>query len=122
MDAAAQKQQIWNVGVKLLVDGNKITAERARRILGKLVKDYSQELLATAIDVAVAENAVDPKAFIVAVMRERSQPKWRTVGQTSEAVEEYADCIACGNTRRLHPEVTDWQDPRFIEPCPHCTK
>lgn len=122
MDSNEQKRQIWTVGVKLLVDGNKLTAETARRILGKLTKQYSQELLATAIEVAVAENAVDPKAFIVAVMRERSNPTWRNVGKASDEIEQFQDCSHCVNTRRQHPDITDWQDPRFSEPCEFCKK
>lgn len=120
MNPAEQKRQIWTVGVKLLVSGNGITAESARRILGKLTKQYSQELLATAIEVAVTENAVDPKAFIVAVLRERSQPAWINVGSSPAETDELQDCPACGNTRRKHPAITDWQDPLFNAPCDLC--
>lgn len=122
MEITKQKRQIWTVGVKLLVDGNKLSAERARRILGKLTKQYSQELLATAIEVAIEEAAVDPKAFIVAVLRQRSQPGWQGVGQTDTTTPELADCPACDNTRREHPAITDWQDPLFNVPCKQCSK
>ncbi len=72
------ERRIWEDGVDLLVQKAKMKDESARPLLGRLAKQYGEELLAESIAVTLTKNPAEPKAFLIGVLKHRwnqSQPK-----------------------------------------------
>lgn len=63
-------RRIWKDGVDLLKQSG-ITEKNARSLLGKLAKDYSNELLAECIAVAQAKNPVNAEEFLIGALKAR---------------------------------------------------
>jgi hypothetical protein len=68
------ERRIWEDGVDLLVHKAKMKDESARPLLGRLAKQYGEESLAIAIAVTMAKNPVEPKAFMIGVLKQRANP------------------------------------------------
>lgn len=66
------ERRVWKDGVDLLMKDGKSTENVVRSFLGKLAKQYGQDLLAEAISVTVAKNPVNPKEFLVGTLKSRS--------------------------------------------------
>ena len=66
------ERRVWKDGVELLMKDGKTSDNVARSFLGKLAKQYGQDLLAEAISVTVARNPVNPKEFLVGTLKSRS--------------------------------------------------
>lgn len=65
-------RRIWKDGVDLLMKDGK-SGRQARAFLGKLAKDFSNELLAECIAVTQAKNPAEVESFLVAVLKTRSK-------------------------------------------------
>lgn len=123
-DAAVTRDPVWGDGLELLMTTAKMTEAQARPFLGRLAKKYDKQTVLDAINVTAAEKPADPRSFLIGVLRERSGDNMRAklyVGKDRGSEAAFADCDHCENTRRRHPDVTDWQDPRFIVSCEHCS-
>lgn len=72
--ATGQSQQdfdIWKLGVgKLVATGT--SEPDARSLLGKMRRDYGEDVLSSAITKLLAQNPVDPKAYLVGILQGRS--------------------------------------------------
>ena len=66
------ERRVWKDGVDLLMKDGKSSENVVRSFLGKLAKEYGQDLLAEAISVTVAKNPVNPKEFLVGTLKSRS--------------------------------------------------
>lgn len=62
------ERRIWKDGIDLL-SKSALTEKQARPFLGRLAKDYGNEKLAEAIAVTQAKNPVDPKVFLIGVLK-----------------------------------------------------
>lgn len=84
-----QDFDIWKLGVgKLMATG---TAESdARMFLGKLRRDYGDDILSDAITKLLAQNPVDPKAYLVGVLQGRSKTKPSKVDHSIASAERVA--------------------------------
>jgi hypothetical protein len=83
------ERRIWEDGVDLLVEKAKMKDESARPLLGRLARQYTPELLAEAIAVTLAKNPPEPKAFLIGVLKQRSNPNpAATVGKAREQTDE----------------------------------
>jgi hypothetical protein len=115
------ESRIWKEGVDLLQRSD-MKPESARSLLGKLAKDHGKELLAECIAAAQAHNPADPKAWITAALKRRSNPNPEAfVGKAYDEPEatEYIACETCEGRSHIFPpngRVTD------AIPCPDCTE
>jgi hypothetical protein len=95
-DAAAGADP-WQQGIEILKHSGKMTEAQARPFLGRLAKQYSQPLLAEAIAATYAEKPVDPRAFLIGVLQERSGDNMRaksSVGR-DDGVERAVELVPC---------------------------
>lgn len=65
-------RRIWKDGVEMLQFGG-MKNQSARSMLGKLAKQYKPELLGECIAATMAKNPVNPEAYLVGVLKERSK-------------------------------------------------
>ncbi len=80
---------VWHTGLDLLV-GKGTKEQTARTLLGRWVKEHGEETVAFAIDRALQEQPVEPKAFIAGVLKskpKRGQPK-NALDQIQEVMDE----------------------------------
>lgn len=74
--------QVWQSGIDLLSKSNMAEAQ-ARTFLGKLTKDHGKQAVHEAIGAAVAEQPVDPRAYLRAVCAGRNKPPREATTVTS---------------------------------------
>lgn len=62
---------IWKTGIELFGGAEQST----RALLGKLAKDYGKQALADAIENTLVEKPVDPKSYVIGILKdEKNQP------------------------------------------------
>lgn len=91
--ATAERQQqdfdIWKLGVgKLMATGT--PEQDARSLLGKMRKDHGSDVVSEAITKMLATNPVDPKAYLLGVLRGRNGTAKSKVDQSLAAAERVA--------------------------------
>lgn len=124
-DAAAAddpvERRIWKDGIALLSRSG-MTEKQARPFLGRLAKDHGRMQVASAIAVTQAANAVDARAYIVAVLQERSNAKaGMAVGRFDPArtLKVEAACLECFDTGQIYETSAggDGRDVITTRPC-----
>lgn len=65
------ERRIWTDGVELMKLGG-VKESNARSLLGKLAKEYGNDMLAESIAVTQSRNAVNPHEFLIKVLKEKS--------------------------------------------------
>lgn len=103
-------RRIWKDGVDLLKQSS-MTEAQARPLLGRLAKDFGNEILAECIAVAQAKNPADPRAFLIGCLNERSGKNNRIKSRVG--AHELSDCGRCSNTRHILENGEE-------APCPKC--
>lgn len=73
------KDLVFGAGLEMLI-GAGTPESSARTLLGKLIRDYSKEAVAEAIETALVENPVDPKGYLVGVLKSRKTVKIKGIG------------------------------------------
>jgi hypothetical protein len=74
--------QVWQAGIELL--GRSSMAEaQARAFLGKLTKDHGKQAVQEAVGAAVAEQPVDPRAYLRKVCAGRNKPSAKAMAGAS---------------------------------------
>jgi hypothetical protein len=99
-DDTPVERRIWKDGIELLAKSG-LTESKARPLLGRLARDYGKIELAQAIAATQAENSVDPKPFLIAVLLKRSGATDRVklqVGKSNGGAPYTPDppCDICG--------------------------
>lgn len=113
--------RIWDAGTELL-ERSGLSTKQAKPFLGRLAKDYGSELLAECIASALAKNPADPKAYLIAVLKGRTQDKAKSqVGKHTEP-ETKVECKTCSDTGEVSqkPRVAKYDWEIEIVPCPDC--
>lgn len=114
------ERRIWKDGIDLL-NKSGLTEKQARPLLGRLAKDYGNELLAESIAATQAKNPADPVPFLIAVLKRRSSPNPNAlVGKHDPSTEEPLQCQTCLDTGEIRQKIegSDWQVK--LVPCPEC--
>lgn len=88
--AGLTEGQIWEAGIELLSKSGMAEAQ-ARTFLGKLTKDHGKQALQEAVSAAVAEQPVDPRAYLKAVCSSQKGHLTRHAGFDQRAYEEVPD-------------------------------
>lgn len=118
----------WTLGIELLKTA-KMTEAQARPFLGRLAKQYSAAQMHTAIEATASEKPADPRAFLIAVLRERSGENARVKaevgkyrpGSVSEPVVACLDCLDTGVITVPVPEDRrTWSQEIENIACPEC--
>lgn len=120
MDAAALNAEIWNVGVKMLTEtGGK--EREVRSLLGDLAKKHGRPQLAAAIRETRASEPVDPRGYLIKVLRDRSSRA--AVGKSVLVDETPATCTECKDTKKIFVQregsTFDWD--LVPKECPKCS-
>lgn len=97
--ATVTEGQIWQAGIDLLGKANMAEAQ-ARTFLGKLTKDHGKQAVHEAVEAAVAQQPVDPRAYMREVCASR--------GGTSRRVAASATSV-----RALGFETKDYDHERL---------
>lgn len=63
------KDEIWKHGRQMLVEGSKMTTEKAGEILGKLVKDLGPQATLDGIRHCIRASIADPKTYLLSLKR-----------------------------------------------------
>lgn len=94
----------WNGWLELLTQDANMTEAQARPFLGRLAKDFGKDLvmssLADARAAIATEKPVDPKSFLIGVVRQRDKSKTAMYVGSSAGVGEMAlpePCEHCGS-------------------------
>jgi len=125
---SSPEPDIWTAGIELLKTA-KMTEAQARPFLGRLAKQYTADLVHTAIEVTAAERPADPKAFLIGVLRERSGDNQRrrssvgkhVPGAIAEPNVGCKECLDTGTTLQPVPEDRrQWEWEVEEMPCPAC--
>jgi hypothetical protein len=118
-DTHAVDQQIWRDGVKLLLDtGGK--EREVRSLLAQLAKVHGQKALATAIVDTKAANPVDPRSYLIKMLRDRTS---RTnVGRSELEDAPPPACSECNDLKKvMRPKPNRQFDWEMVQiDCPDC--
>ncbi len=116
------ERRIWTDGKDLLRKSG-MAESSLGSFLGKMAKDYGNELLAEAIAVTQAKNPAEPKEFLIGVLRERSGKNRSTVGRNVPDPEEppaqTPDCSMCYDLRVKYVKADTGGTERIN--CPQCS-
>lgn len=63
---------IWNLGVKKIVAADHVSDQSARSFLGEQIKTFGKGAVSHAVTEALAQEAVEPKSYIVAVLQSQN--------------------------------------------------
>lgn len=115
-------RRIWTDGKDLLRKGG-MSEHSLGPFLGKLVKEHGRSLVAESIAATQAENAADPKTFLLGVLRTRSPKNRPQVGRSlpSTAADFTEECLTCFDTGSV---IVRDDEGRMIgdEVCPECSQ
>lgn len=128
--AAVQHQNgdPWTPGIELLKTAQ-MTEAQARPFLGRLAKQYSAAEMHTAIEATASEKPADPRAFLIAVLRERSGENARvkaSVGKyrPEKMQQPVFNCRECCDTGEILVPVPEdrrtWSQEMEKVACPEC--
>lgn len=108
------ERRIWRDGIDLLSKSS-MTEKQARPLLGRLAKDYGNNKLAEAIAVTQARNPVDPRPFLIGVLKTGDADKVKLqVGKAFDDPVPFAPtCYACSDLGEV------WEDGG-MRPCTQC--
>lgn len=80
--AVLTEGQVWQAGIDLLSKSN-MAESQARTFLGKLTRDHGKQAVHEAVGAAVAEQPVDPRAYLRAVCAGRNKPTRQELGNAN---------------------------------------
>lgn len=112
---------IWNSG-KSLLSRSGLDVRQAGAFLGKLVKDHGKDAVATAVSVTLANNAADPKTYLIAVLQKRATAP-ALVGKHVAPPQQYKceECHDLGEVTVPDPDGGFSFSVKEI-PCPQCRR